>query len=103
MAKEIKMKQATQGSGVNIKEQIVVLMNTGEVLGNELIDMLSQYGCSHGGLLIETYAMSKAWAALRTIAHRKGYDADDLFEQLLPSFMKDMEGVVDEMEEEKMK
>ena len=100
MAKEIKMKQATTSSEVRNREYCVALMNTGEVLGNELIELLSQHGCSFEGLVIETYAMSKAWAALQAIAHSKGYDAEDLFKQLLPSFMKDMEGLVEELKEE---
>ena len=103
MAKEIKMKQATTSSEVRNREYCVALMNTGEVLGNELIELLSQHGCSFEGLVIETYAMSKAWAALQAIAHSKGYDAEDLFKQLLPSFMKDMEGLVEELKEEEKK
>lgn len=99
MAKEIKLKQATTSSEVRNREYCAALMNTGEVLGNELIDLLSQHGCSFEGLVIETYAMSKAWAAIQAIAHSKGYDAEDLFKQLLPSFVKDMEGIINEMEE----
>jgi hypothetical protein len=103
MAKEIKMKKAATGSVVDKKEQFIALANTGEAFGNELIELLSQYGCSFEGLVIETYAMSKAWAALQAIAHSKGYDAEDLFKQLLPSFMKDMEGLVEELKEEEKK
>lgn len=103
MAKEIKLKPATTSSEVRNREYCVALMNTGEVLGNELIELLSQHGCSFEGLVIETYAMSKAWAALQAIAHSKGYDAEDLFKQLLPSFMKDMEGLVEELKEEEKK
>ena len=94
------MKQATTSSEVRNREYCVALMNTGEVLGNELIELLSQHGCSFEGLVIETYAMSKAWAALQAIAHSEGFDAEDLFKQLLPSFMKDMDGFINEMEEE---
>ena len=99
MAKEIKLKQATTSSEVRNREYCVALMNTGEVLGNNLIELLSQHGCSFEGLVIETYAMSKAWAALQTIAHSEGYVAEDLFKRLLPSFIKDMEGFINEMEE----
>ena len=99
MAKEIKLKQATTSSEVRDREYCVALINRGEVLGNELIELMSQHGCSFEGLVIETYAMSKAWAALQTIAHSEGYDAEDLFKRLLPSFIKDMEGFINEMEE----
>ena len=42
-------------------------------------------------------------AALQAIAHSEGYDAEDLFQHLLPSFIKDMEGFINEMEEEEKK
>ena len=103
MTKEIKLNQATTSSEVRNREYCIALMNTGEVLGNELIELLSQHGCSFKGLVIETYAMSKAWAALQAIAHSEGYDAEDLFQHLLPSFIKDMEGFINEMEEEEKK
>ena len=103
MAKEIKLNQATTSSEVRNREYCVALMNTGEVLGNELIELLSQHGCSFEGLVIETYAMSKAWAALQAIAHSEGYDAEDLFKQLLPSFIKDIEDFINEIEEEEKK
>ena len=102
MAKEIKKKATTSGE-VRNREFCIGLMKTGEVLGDELIELLSQHGSSFEGMVIETYAMSKAWAALQAIAHNEGYDAEDLFQQLLPSFMKDMEGLVDELEEEEKK
>ena len=103
MAKEIKLKQATTSSEVRNREYCVALMNTGEVLGNELIELLSQHGCSFEGLVIETYAMSKVWAALQAIAHSEGYDAEYLFQQLLPSFIKDIEDFINEIEEEEKK
>ena len=103
MAKKIKLKKAITSSEVRDREYCIALMNTGEVLGDELIDLLSQHGCSFEGLVIETYAMSKAWAALQAIAHSEGCAAEDLFNRLLPSFIKDMEGFINEMEEEEKK
>lgn len=94
------MKEATTSSEVRDRECCVALMKTGEVLGSELIDQLSQHGCSFEGLVIETYGMVKAWAALLAIAHCEGYDVEDLFEQLLPSFIKEAECLINEMEEE---
>ena len=91
-------KQATTSSEVEYKEQIAALANTGELLGNELIERLSQYGCSFEGLIIETYAMSKAWAALQAIAHSEGYDAESLFKKLSPTFDAEMEGLVKEVD-----
>ena len=103
MSKKKDNKQATMSSEVRDREYFIALTNTGEVLGDELTELLSQHGCSFEGLVIETYAMSKAWAALQAIAHSEGYDAEYLFQQLLPSFIKDMEGFINEMEEEEKK
>lgn len=103
MAKETKKKKATTSSEVRNREYCVALMNTGEVLGNELIELLSQHGCSFEGVVIETYAMSKAWVALQAVAHSVGYDAEELFKQLIPTFTEDMEGIINEIEEEEKK
>ena len=93
-------KNATTSSEVRDRECCVALMKTGEVLGSELIDQLAQHGCSFDGLVIETYGMVKAWAALLAIAHSEGFDAEDLFNRLLPSFIKEAECLINEMEEE---
>ena len=67
-----------------------------EMLGNQIAEMLSQYGSSMSGLLLETYAMAKAWAALKAIAKNKGFDAEELFERVVPSFAEEMESIVNE-------
>jgi len=99
MAKEIK-NQATNSSEVRNREYCISLVKTGESLGEKLMDLLSQHGASFEGLVIETYAMSKAWAALKAIANSEGYDANELFEQLQPSFMTEMKELLSEFEEE---
>lgn len=99
MAKKQNMKATTSSEERN-REYCIALMNKGEELGNELIEQLSQYGCSFEGLVIETYAMSKAWSALQAIAHSEGFDAEDLFKTLSPTFDEEMEGYVKEVEDE---
>ena len=99
MAKEIKI-QATNSGEVKNREHYMELADTGEELGGELIDMLSQHGASFEGLVIETYGLSKAWAALKAVARSKGYDASELFERLTLSFAKEMEGMLDEIKKE---
>ena len=71
-------------------ERCVGMMKSGELLGDELIKLLSEYGSSKEGLLIETYAMSKAYGALRAIAEDKGFDAVELFEGLWPTFFEEV-------------
>ena len=103
MAKKNQMKRAATSGEVRNREFCIGLMKTGEVLGDELMEQLSQHGSSFEGLVIETYAMSKAWGALLAIAHCEGFDAEDLFERLLPSFVKDMEDCINATEEEEKK
>jgi hypothetical protein len=99
MAKKKKFKATTSSEERN-REYCIALMNKGEELGNELIEQLSQYGCSFEGLVIETYAMSKAWSALQAIAHSEDYDAEELFKTLSPTFDEEMEGYVKDVEDE---
>ena len=102
MAKKNQMKKATTSSEVRNREFCIGLLKTGEALGKELMEQLSQHGSSYEGLIIETYAMSKAWGALLAIAHCEDFDAEDLFNLLLLSFIREMEGLINEtLEREK--
>jgi len=66
------------------------LMEQGEELGEDLMIMLSEFGSSMEGLIVETYAIAKAHGALKAIAEDKGVNTDDLYEGLLPSFIEEM-------------
>lgn len=97
MAKRKNSKSAKGSKGTK-KEYCVGLIKTGEMLGDELIELLSEYGASFEGLVIETYALAKAWAALRVIAESEDYDAVDLFKKLIPSFMREMEKALQDID-----
>ena len=71
-------------------KRFLELMKTGEELGEKLMALLSEFGSSMDGLLVETYALCKAHGALKAIAEEKGFDADQLYDMLLPSFMAEM-------------
>ena len=71
-------------------ERFLKLMDQGEELGEKLMALLSEFGSSMDGLLVETYALCKAHGALKAIAEDKGFDADQLYDMLLPSFMAEM-------------
>jgi hypothetical protein len=47
--------------------------------------------------------MSKAWVALQAVAHSVGYDAEELFKQLIPTFTEEMDGIINEMDGEEKK
>ena len=99
--KNFKKTNKQVGTEMEVKEFVKTMAKAGEMLGDQLADMLAQYGRSMGALLLETYAMAKAWAALKAIAENKGFDAEELFESLLPSFTEEMEAIVNETAEQK--
>ena len=82
------------------KEDLFIMVNMGEEISTKLMEMLSEYGSSPEALLAETYALSKAWAALKVIADDKGFYPDDLFNKLLPGFIDEMKDVLKEGHEE---
>ena len=99
--KNFKKTNKQVGTEKEVREFIKMMAKAGEMLGNQIAEMLSQYGSSMSGLLLETYAMAKAWAALKAIAKNKGFDAEELLESLLPSFTEEMEAIVNETAEQK--
>jgi hypothetical protein len=78
----------------NLKEMVM----TGEPLADTLMEILSLFGSSPEGLMVETYAMAKAWAALKAVAKSKNLDPVPLFEKLVPMFKEEMESAVNETE-----
>ena len=71
-------------------ESCLELMKEGEDLGLVLMTMLAEYGSSREALIVETYAVAKLYGALKAIAEDKGFDAEELFEGLVPSFLEEM-------------
>ena len=99
--KNFKKTNKQVGTEKEVREFIKTMVMSGEVLGNQIAEMLSQYGSSMSGLLLETYAMAKAWAALKAVAKSKGFEAEELFERVVPSFAEEMEAIVNETAEQK--
>lgn len=85
-----KFKKAVYNSREKKVESLIDLMELGEELGEDLMIMLSEFGSSMEGLIVETYAIAKAHGALKAIAEDKGVNTDDLYEGLLPSFLEEM-------------
>ena len=79
------------------QENLETMVKYGEVLSNELIEMLSQYGNSYQGLCIETYAVCKAYATLKVIAQNANWDNEPLFQKLLPWFIDEAKQMVSEV------
>ena len=79
------------------QKNLETMVKYGEVLSNELIEMLSQYGNSYQGLCIETYAVCKAYATLKAIAQNANWDNEPLFQKLLPCFIDEAKQMVSEV------
>ena len=104
MAKTVMLQPtATKKSSTQDEKQknLETMVQYGEVLSNELIEKLSQYGNSYQGLCIETYAVCKAYAALKVIGLDAGWDCEPLFQQLLPMFIDEAKELLTEMNKEK--
>lgn len=79
------------------QKNLETMVKYGEVLSNELIEMLSRYGNSYQGLCIETYAVCKAYATLKVIAQNANWDNEPLFQKLLPWFIDEAKQMVSEV------
>ena len=100
MAKKnsLQAKATKKSSTQDIKQKnLETMVKHGEILSNVLIGNLSQYGNSLEGLLIETYAVCKAYAALKVIALDANWDNEPLFQKLLPWFIDEAKEILDEV------
>lgn len=100
MAKKFSLQaKATKKSSTQDKTQknLEMMVKHGEILSNVLIENLSQYGNSLEGLLVETYAVCKAYAALKVIALDANWDNEPLFQKLLPWFLDEEKQLLDEV------
>lgn len=100
MAKTVMLEATTtEKSSTQDEKQknLETMVKYGEVLSNELIEMLSQYGNSYQGLCIETYAVCKAYATLKAIAQNANWDNEPLFQKLLPWFIDEAKQMVSEV------
>ena len=102
MAKIIDLTKKSNAVGNESKKlNGVDLCKAGQDVGNQIISILSEWGSSTEGLIIETYAMGVAWAALAAIAFDKGYDPTDLFLHVAENYKEDMDNMVKDIDIEK--
>lgn len=97
MSKKKTKKKVVKNNQVK-DENLFVMVKAGEQLGVELMESLSKHGCSPQALLVETYALAMAYASLKAIAISEGFNPEDLFKFLVPTFEEDMEEYVREAE-----
>ena len=93
----LQAKATKKSSTQDEKKNLETMVKHGEILSNVLIENLSQYGNSFQGLCIETYAVCKAYAALKVIALDADWDNEPLFQKLLPWFIDEAEEMLAEV------
>lgn len=98
----MKSKAATS-SEKEKKENLKMMVRNGEPLATALIGTLSLFGSSPEALMVETYALAKAWATLKAVFMSKGINPIPLYMKLVPMFDEEMEETMQEIEEEEYK
>lgn len=85
------------------KENLKMMVRNGEPLATALIGTLSLFGSSPEALMVETYALAKAWATLKAVSLSKGISPIPLYMKLVPMFDEEMEETMQEIEKEDYK
>ena len=99
MEQKMKSKAATC-SEKEKKENLKMMVRNGEPLATALIGTLSLFGSSPEALMVETYALAKAWATLKAVSISKGINPIPLYMKLVPMFDEEMEETMQEIEKE---
>ena len=102
MEQKMKSKAATC-SEKEKKENLKMMVRNGEPLATALIGTLSLFGSSPEALMVETYALAKAWATLKAVSLSKGINPYPLYMKLVPMFEEEVEETMQENEEEEYK
>jgi hypothetical protein len=100
MAKKIVLNKAPMSEEEKKNRNFKIMDEHGEKLASVLIEKLSAYGCSPKALMAETYAVAKAYGALRAMSLSEGYDCQSLFDKLVPMFQEETEEMLAEMGQE---
>ena len=65
---------------MRFNEYALEIVEKGEVLGDSFIGIMAMSAINTKGIGIATYALAKAWAALRSVAEEMDVEVDSLFE-----------------------
>ncbi len=95
-----KTKKAAQGSvsEKQLVESSKKAAQQGEKLGDVILALFMAQGSDFDALVIETYALTKAWSALQVISKKLGVDMTELFESLQPSFRREFQELLENEE-----
>jgi len=93
-------KKAAASSAVKEFDQAAEVVENGELLGSQVIGLLTPFAHSQSGLILEAYALSKAWASLQVLASKVNYDREVkmAFDFLTSSFVEEMNELLEQAE-----
>ena len=89
MSKSKFKKSAKNGKEKRIYENVHEIVKKGEVLGDSFIGIMKMSATNWKGIGIATYALAKAWAALKAVAEDADVEVDVLFEGTSSLFLND--------------
>jgi len=98
--KKKNFKKSAKSCNELVSGQIAELMYEGELMGNEMINVMALNGTSPAGLVTEVYAAAKVWGMLRAICNHKRFNPDELFNGLVPLFEEEGEQILNEGNDE---
>jgi len=99
MAKRNFKKSAKNGNEKRNYEFAHEMVEKGEVLGDSFIGIMTLLATDWKGIGIATYALAKAWAALKAVAEEVDVEVDSLFEGTSSSFLNEYREDVREVNE----
>ena len=89
MAKRNFKKSGKNGKEKRFNEYALEIVEKGEMLGDSFIGIMAISAINTKGIGIATYALTKAWAALRSVAEEMDVEVDSLFEGTTSLFINE--------------
>ena len=89
MTKRNFKKSGKNGKEKRFNEYALEIVEKGEVLGDSFIGIMAMSAINTKGVGIATYALAKAWAALRSVAEEMDVEVDSLFEGTTSLFINE--------------
>ena len=89
MAKRNFKKSGKNGKEKRNSEYALEIVEKGELLGDSFIGIMAISATNTKAISITTYALAKAWAALRSVAEEMDVEVDSLFEGTTSLFINE--------------
>ena len=89
MTKRNFKKSGKNGKEKRFNEYALEIVEKGEMLGDSFIGIMAISAINTKGVGIATYALAKAWAALRSVAEEMDVEVDSLFEGTTSLFINE--------------